>query len=180
MSRIGKKPVALPPKVSVTVDGRSVRVKGPLGTLSRDLPAFTELEMADQEITVKRLAESRHARANHGLARSLIQNMVTGVSSGYKRVLVIEGVGYRAEESGGGLTLNVGYSQPVPFVLPEGIRAELADRGARITLSGIDKELLGRISAKIRAVRPPEPYKGKGIRYEGERIRRKVGKAGVG
>jgi large subunit ribosomal protein L6 len=172
--------VDLPKGVTVNLKGSHVEVKGPLGTLARDMPGHVELKQVDGKIAVDRLDESRQARANHGLARSLVQNMVIGVSAGYTRVLVIEGVGYRAEAEGQKLTFNVGYSNPVPFELPKGISAELTDRGAKITLKGINKEEIGQICAQIRAIRPPEPYKGKGIRFEGERIRRKVGKAGVG
>ena len=128
----------------------------------------------------KRRSEDRQARSTHGLVRSLLQNMVTGVSEGYTRVMLIEGVGYRAELEGKDLVFNVGYSNPVRYPLPEGIQVELADRGAKLTFTGIDKELIGQVCAQVRAIRPPEPYKGKGIRLADERIRRKVGKAGVG
>lgn len=180
MSRIGKMRVELPKGVTANLKGAHVEIKGPLGTLSRDLPRLVEIKQEDGKLAVDRLDESREARAFHGLARSLVQNMVIGVSAGYTRVLVIEGVGYRAEAEGQKLTFNVGYSNPVPFELPKGISVELADRGAKITLKGIDKEVIGQVCAQIRAIRPPEPYKGKGIRFEGERVRRKVGKAGVG
>jgi len=180
VSRIGKKPVALPKGVTVAVDGRRVEVKGPKGTLARELPSLVDLQIAASEVEVKRQDESRQARANHGLARSLLQNLVTGVSEGYTRVMLIEGVGYRAEPEGNKLLFNVGYSKPVPFELPEGIKVEIADRGAKLTFTGIDKEQIGQMCAKIRAIRPPEPYKGKGIRLSTEKIRRKVGKAGVG
>lgn len=179
MSRIGKMPVPLPKGVTATLKGSHVEIKGPLGILSRDLPNLVELKQADGNLAVNRLDESRQARANHGLARSLVQNMVIGVSTGYTKVLVIEGVGYRAESEGQKLTFNVGYSDPKPYTLPKGVSVELADRGAKITLKGIDKEVLGQVCAQIRAIRPPEPYKGKGIRLQGERVRRKVGKAGV-
>ena len=180
MSRIGKMHVELPKGVTISLKDRRIEVKGPKGTLSRDLPQHIEIEVADSNLSVKRTDETRQARANHGLARSLVQNMVTGVSTGYTRILLIEGVGYRAEMKDDGLVFNVGYSNPVPFGLPKGIAVELADRGAKLTLTGIDKEVIGEVCAKIRAIRPPEPYKGKGIRLDGERIRRKVGKAGVG
>lgn len=179
MSRIGKMHVDLPKGVSATLKGSHVEVKGPLGTLSRDLPGHVELKQADGKLAVERLDESRQARANHGLARSLVQNMVVGVSTGYTRVLVIEGVGYRAEAEGQRLTFNVGFSDPKFYELPKGISVELADRGAKLTLKGIDKEVIGQVCAQIRAIRPPEPYKGKGIRLQDERVRRKVGKAGV-
>ena len=179
MSRIGKKPVTLPKGVTVTVDGRLVEVKGPKGSLNRELPTLVSLQIASSEVEVKRQDESRQARANHGLARSLLQNLVTGVSEGYTRVMLIEGVGYRAEPEGNKLLFNVGYSKPVPFELPEGIKVEIADRGAKLTFTGIDKEQIGQMCAQIRAIRPPEPYKGKGIKYSDERIRRKVGKTGA-
>lgn len=179
MSRIGKMHVDLPKGVTATLKGNHVEVKGPLGTLSRDLPSHIVIKQVDGKLAVDRLDETRQARANHGLARSLVQNMVIGVSTGYTRVLVIEGVGYRAEAEGQKLTFNVGHSNPKPYVLPKGISVELADRGAKITLKGIDKEEIGQVCAQIRAIRPPEPYKGKGIRMQGERVRRKVGKAGV-
>ncbi len=179
MSRIGKMPVELPKGVSANLEGTHVKIKGPLGTLACHLPGLVEIQQGDGVLEVRRLDESRQARANHGLARSLVQNMVTGVSVGYTRVMLIEGVGYRAEAEGQQLSFSVGYSNPVKYELPEGITVELADRGAKLTLKGIDKEQIGQVCAQIRAIRPPEPYKGKGIRLEGERVRRKVGKAGV-
>lgn len=180
MSRIGKMPVTLPKGVTVTLEGRRVDVKGPKGTLSREMPALVEMDLQDGLVSIRRQDESRQARANHGLARSLLQSLVTGVFEGYTRVMIIEGVGYRAEADGNRMTFNVGYSKPVPFVLPDGIQVELGDRGAKLTFSGIDKELIGHLCAKVRAIRPPEPYKGKGIRLATEKIRRKVGKAGAG
>ncbi|MFC1482305.1 50S ribosomal protein L6 [Myxococcota bacterium] len=180
MSRIGKKPVEIPKGVSVSLQGARIEVKGPLGALARELPDLVTVEKGEGTVIFTRVDGTRQARANHGLARSLVQNMVIGVSKGYTRVLVIEGVGYRAESEGNVLTFNVGYSKPVRYELPSGIKAELTERGARIALTGIDKETIGRASAQIRAIRPPEPYKGKGIRRLGEHIRRKVGKAGVG
>lgn len=179
MSRIGKMHVELPKGVTVNLQGTHLEVKGPLGALARDMPKFIELKVDGGNVAVQRSDETRQARANHGLARSLVQNMVIGVSTGYTRILVIEGVGYRAEAEGSVLTFNVGYSKPVRYELPRGISVELADRGAKITLKGIDKEVIGQTCAQIRAIRPPEPYKGKGIRLADERVRRKVGKAGV-
>jgi large subunit ribosomal protein L6 len=180
VSRIGKKPVDLPKGVSVTVKDGVLQVKGPLGMLSRPLPALVSIEVEVGHLNVNRQDESRQARSNHGLLRSLVQNMVVGVSTGYTRILVIEGIGYRAEDTGQGrLSFNVGFSQPKIFQLPSGIKVEFAEKGARLTLTGIDKELLGQVCAKIRAIRPPEPYKGKGIRISTERIRRKAGKAGA-
>lgn len=180
MSRIGKMPVVLPKGVQVSVRGSRVEVKGPKGSLARDLPSLVTVEVGDGQVVCKRQGDDRDARSRHGLVRSLLQNMVTGVTEGYTQVMLIEGVGYRAEEDGRQLVFNVGYSNPVRFDLPEGIQVELADRGAKLTLKAIDKELIGQACAKIRAIRPPEPYKGKGIRLAGERVRRKVGKAGVG
>ena len=179
MSRIGKQPVTLPKGVQVKVDGLRVEVKGPKGTLAREMPGLVSMKVEGSEVVLVRDDESRQARANHGLVRSLLQNMVTGVATGYTRVMVIEGVGYRAELEGDTLIFNVGFSNPKPFKMPKGIAVELADRGARLTFTGIDKELIGQMCAKIRAIRPPEPYKGKGIRLIDEHIRRKVGKAGV-
>ena len=179
MSRIGKQPVTLPKGVQVKVNGQSIEVKGPKGVLSRDMPDLVTMSVEKEAVVCERTSESRQARANHGLVRSLLQNMVTGVSEGYTRVMVIEGVGYRAELDGSTLIFNVGYSNPKPFELPKGIKVELADRGAKLTFTGIDKELIGQVCAKVRAIRPPEPYKGKGIRLIDEHVRRKVGKAGV-
>lgn len=180
MSRIGKKPVDLPQGVTVTVKAGHLVVKGPKGTLERDLPTLVALETKGPVVELTRADESRQARSNHGLARSLLHNMVVGVSAGYTKVLQIEGVGYRAEAlDARHLNFNVGYSKPVPFELPEGVKVELADKGAKLTLTGIDNELMGQVCAKIRAIRPPEPYKGKGIRLSTETIRRKTGKAGA-
>lgn len=179
MSRIGKKPVALPKGVTIDISGGRVEVKGPKGTLARKLPALVDLHVEGSMVSFVRQDESRQARASHGLARSLVMNLVVGVSEGYTRVMVIEGVGYRAEPEGRKLLFNVGYSKPVPFELPEGIKVEIGDRGARLTFTGIDKDQLGLMCAKIRAIRPPEPYKGKGIRLVTEKVRRKVGKAGT-
>jgi large subunit ribosomal protein L6 len=179
VSRIGKLPVKLPQGVQVTQQGQQMHVKGPKGTLTQGIPSLVRLEIGSQEVVCTREIESRQARANHGLVRSLLQNMVVGVSEGYTRVMVIEGVGYRAELEGRNLVFNVGYSQPVTFALPDGVDVELAERGAKLTFTAIDKELIGHVCAKVRGIRPPEPYKGKGIRLADEYIRRKVGKAGV-
>jgi large subunit ribosomal protein L6 len=169
----------LPKGVTVALNGRQVEVKGPKGTLCREMPALVDMRVDGTSVTFTRQDESRQARASHGLARSLLKNLVIGVSEGYTRVMVIEGVGYRAEPEGKKLMFNVGYSKPVPFELPEGIKVEIGDRGAKLTFTGIDKDQLGQMCAKIRAIRPPEPYKGKGIRLVTEKIRRKVGKAGT-
>ena len=177
MSRIGKRPITVPSKVTVTIDGSHVAVKGPKGELSRVLPSAVTVEQEGDTILVKRRDESRVARQLHGLSRTLVANMVEGVSQGFVRRLEIQGVGYRAQVQGRSLTLNVGYSHPVQIDPPTGI--QLAVEGnTNVVVSGFDKEIVGNIAAQIRAVRPPEPYKGKGIRYAGEVVRRKAGKAG--
>ena len=178
MSRIGKLPVPIPQGVSVTINKNSVVVKGPKGELSRDFPPEIELKQEDGRIVVNRHSDHRTHRAKHGLVRALLNNMVVGVSSGFKRELYIEGVGYRAGLKGKNLELSVGYSHPVVFEPPAGIRFEVDKSGREVAVVGIDKELVGEIAARIRRTRPPEPYKGKGIRYVGERVRRKAGKAG--
>ncbi|KAM3096519.1 50S ribosomal protein L6 [Phormidesmis sp. 146-12] len=177
MSRIGKRLIDIPAKVTVTIDGQHVAVKGPKGELSRVLPPEVIVEQEGTTVEVKRRDESRAARQRHGLCRTLVANMVEGVSTGFQRRLEIQGVGYRAQVQGRNLILNVGYSKPVDIPPPDGI--QLAVEGnTNVIVSGIDKEIVGNTAAKIRAVRPPEPYKGKGIRYAGEAVRRKVGKSG--
>ncbi|MBD1869101.1 50S ribosomal protein L6 [Oculatella sp. FACHB-28] len=177
MSRIGKRPIPLPAKVTVTIAGQQVAVKGPKGELSRILPAEVEVSQEGETLLVKRRNDSRVARQRHGLSRTLVANMVEGVSQGFQRRLEIQGVGYRAQVQGRNLTLNVGYSNPVQIAPPEGIQLAV-ENNTNVLISGIDKEIVGNIAAQIRAVRPPEPYKGKGIRYAGEMVRRKAGKAG--
>lgn len=177
MSRIGKRPIAIPAKVQVTLDGSQVTVKGPKGELSRELPLAVTIEQEGDTLIVKRKDDSRTARQMHGLARTLVANMVDGVSQGFQRRLEIQGVGYRAAVQGRNLTLNVGYSHPVQIEPPEGIQLAV-ENNTNVIVSGFDKELVGNTAAKIRDVRPPEPYKGKGIRYSGEFVRRKAGKAG--
>lgn len=177
MSRIGKKPIPIPSGVDINLVDGILTVKGPKGKLAREIHPKVSVNVGKEEIVVSRGDESRDTRALHGLSRMLIANMVTGVSSGFEKTLEIVGVGYRAELQGNTAILNVGYSQPVNFELPQGIEAKI-DK-TKITLSGIDKELLGMTAAKIRAIRKPEPYKGKGIRYADEVIRRKAGKTGV-
>ncbi len=177
MSRIGKKPIPIPDKVTVTIDGRTIAVKGSKGELKRTLPEGVTLKQEDGQILVERINESRMARERHGLCRTLVANMVEGVSKGYERKLEIQGVGYRAAVQGPNLNLNMGYSHPVLIEPPAGI-AFVVEGNTNVTVSGIDKELVGNTAAKVRAVRPPEPYKGKGIRYQGEKVRRKVGKTG--
>jgi large subunit ribosomal protein L6 len=178
MSRIGKLPIPIPQGVTVTIKKNSVVVKGPKGELSRDFPPEIELKQEDSQVVVTRHSDHRTHRAKHGLVRALLNNMVVGVSAGFKRELHIEGVGYRAGLQNKNLELNVGYSHPVVFEPPEGISFEVDKSGRELTVLGIDKELVGEIAARIRRTRPPEPYKGKGIRYVGERVRRKAGKAG--
>ncbi len=177
MSRIGKRPIPVPAKVTVTLDGQSVTVKGPKGELSRVLPPEAIIAQEGDTITVQRKDESRRSRERHGLCRTLIANMVEGVSNGFERRLEIKGVGYRAQVKGRNLILNVGYSNPVEIQPPEGITLAV-ENNTNVIVSGTNKEVVGNIAARIRAVRPPEPYKGKGIRYAGEHVRQKAGKAG--
>ena len=177
MSRIGKRPIPVPPKVTVTINGQHVAVKGPKGELSRTLPPEVEVVQEGDTVLVNRRNESRPARQRHGLCRTLIANMVEGVSQGFQKRLEIQGVGYRAQVQGRNLVLNVGYSNPVQIEPPDGIQVAV-ENNTNVIVSGIDKEIVGNTTARIRAVRPPEPYKGKGIRYAGEVVRRKAGKAG--
>jgi len=177
MSRIGKLPIAIPQKVDVTFDGRTVSVKGPQGELSRRLPTRVAASIEDGKIVVTREGEDRQSRANHGLARSLVANMVEGVSKGFERLLEINGVGYRVAEQGKYLRFDLGYSHPIYFELPQGVTVEIK-RNVALTLKGRDKEVVGEAAATIRAFRKPEPYKGKGIKYAEEVIVRKVGKSG--
>ncbi|MBM4388602.1 MAG: 50S ribosomal protein L6 [Deltaproteobacteria bacterium] len=177
MSRIGKKEIKIPDKVKVEFDKSIVRVKGPLGSIERKLAGST-LEIAGSAVKVVPDQRQPNWKALYGLNRTLVNNMVTGVTAGFKKLLEINGTGYKAEAKGSSLVLFVGYSKPVDFPLPDGIKAEV-EKNVKITLSGISKELLGDTAAKIRAVRPPEPYKGKGIKYADEVIKKKVGKAGT-
>ncbi|MGI8942379.1 MAG: 50S ribosomal protein L6 [Actinomycetota bacterium] len=176
MSRIGQAPIPVPDGVGVSVIGRNVTVNGPRGELQRSLPEKIEVEQADGELVVKRSTEQREVRALHGLIRSLLNNMVIGVTEGFEKRLEISGVGYRASKQGSDLEVLVGFSHPVRKPAPDGVEFEVPTP-TRITVKGIDKELVGQVAAEIRAIRKPEPYKAKGIRYEGERIRRKAGKA---
>ncbi len=178
MSRIGRMPVTVPQGVSVDIKKTTVRVKGPKGELLRTFDPDMKIKLEDSQIVVQRPTDHRRHRALHGLTRALLNNMVLGVSDGFVRRLQIEGVGYRAESQGKNLVLNVGYSHPVIIEPPAGITFEVEKGYRTISVSGIDKELVGEMAARIRRVRPPEPYKGKGIRYEGEYVRRKAGKAG--
>ncbi len=177
MSRIGRLPINIPQGVEVIVDGHRVTVKGPLGTLTREFHPRVRIIKEDNVIRVERLSDDRFDKALHGLTRTLINNMIIGVTQGYSKILDIIGVGYRAEVKGDKLILNVGFSHPVEYKIPEGIKIE-CPIATRIVVGGIDKEKVGQVAAEIRAVRPPEPYKGKGIRYVGEEVRRKAGKAG--
>jgi large subunit ribosomal protein L6 len=171
-------PIPLPSGVSVKLEGTSVEVAGPRGKMARDFHPNMAIELEDNVLTVKRPNDNRENRALHGLTRALLANMVTGVSEGFTRRLVIEGVGYRAEQAGKDLTLLVGYSHTVPVVAPEGITLAIESGGRVITVTGSDKQVVGEVASKIRATRPPEPYLGKGIRYAEEVVRRKAGKAG--
>lgn len=177
MSRIGKQPVAIPQGVEVKLDGRQITVKGKGGQLQWAYPDGVSVTVAEGQAQVSRDNDSKRIRALHGLTRSLLQNMVTGVVEGYKKELELVGVGYRAQAKGNKLVLSVGYSHPVEFELPEGIKAEVDKKQTAITLSGIDKQKLGQAAADIRAIRKPDAYKGKGVRYAGERIKLKAGKA---
>jgi large subunit ribosomal protein L6 len=177
MSRIGKRPIPIPNKVTVEIQGRQVSVKGPKGELSRVLPLGVQVEQQENLILVQRSDDSRLAHERHGLCRTLVANMVEGVSQGYVRRLEIQGVGYRAQVQGVKLVLSLGYSHPVEMDPPNGIQFQV-ENNTNVIVSGIDKELVGNTAAKIRDARPPEPYKGKGVRYAGEQVRRKVGKTG--
>jgi large subunit ribosomal protein L6 len=178
MSRIGKMPVALPPKVEIERKAQKLTVKGPKGTLALDVHPDIAVEVSKTEITVARPSDHRRHRALHGMTRSLIQNMVTGVTSGFEKGLEIVGVGYRANLQGPSLTLNIGFSHPVEFAVPKDVALEVKDQRV-ITVKGIDKQRVGQVAAIIRSFKPPEPYKGTGIRYVGEHIVRKEGKSGA-
>jgi large subunit ribosomal protein L6 len=175
MSRIGKQPIRIPQGVKVQVEGLTVRAEGPKGKLAQPVPAGLTPRVADGTIVIERQGEDRRVRALHGLARALVANMVAGVKDGFERKLEIVGIGYRAQMQGKSIQLALGYSHPVLFPLPDGVTAEI-DKQTAITLRGADKAVLGQTAAKLRALREPDPYKGKGIRYAGEVVRRKVGK----
>jgi large subunit ribosomal protein L6 len=178
MSRIGKAPITVPSGVDVAVDGRRISVKGPKGTLEREIPGTIEIERDGDTLTVTRPDDENRTRAMHGLTRSLVNNMVIGVTDGFTKTLEIHGVGYRAEAKGPrSLRLNLGFSHPVDVDAPEGITFEVPQQ-TQIVVAGIDKEVVGQVAADIRSIRKPEPYKGKGVRYAGERVLRKAGKAG--
>jgi large subunit ribosomal protein L6 len=177
MSRIGRMPVVIPSGVDVSIDGRQVRVKGPKGELSMEVTAPIEVHKEDGVVTVTRPSDEGEIRALHGLSRSLIANMVTGVTEGYRKTMEIVGVGYRVQARGSDLEFALGYSHPVPVHAPAGITFRV-ETPTRFVVEGIDKQQVGEVAANIRKLRKPDPYKGKGVRYQGEQIRRKVGKAG--
>jgi len=175
VSRIGKKIIEIPKDVTVTIDGSIVKIKGPKGELQREIHPNMKLELKDSNLEVKRPDDQKTNKALHGLTRALVQNMVVGVTSGYKKILDIVGVGYRVELKGANLLLNMGYSHPIYFMPPAEIKIETPTQ-TQIVISGIDKQLVGQVAAKLRSIRKPEPYKGKGIKYSGEHILRKAGK----
>jgi large subunit ribosomal protein L6 len=178
MSRIGKKPIALPAGVSYAVEGNTVVVKGPKGSVSNHLPAGVELATEDGHLIVKR--ESDNKAAVHGLARALLNNAVTGVTTGWTRELEIVGIGYKAELKGKGIVVfSLGFSHPIEYPLPTGVEVAIDPKQTKLTLSGIDRQKLGQVAAEMRALRPPDPYKQKGVRYAGERLKKKVGKTGA-
>ena len=178
MSRVGRLPISVPNGVTVSIGDGSVCVKGSRGESEIAIPESLSVEQADDKVVVKRAGDSRQERSLHGLVRVLIANAVTGVSEGFTRVLEISGVGFRAELKGDTILFNLGFSHPILFQLPEGVKAKI-DKQTLITLDGPDRQILGQTAAQIRELRPPEPYKGKGIKYAEERIRRKAGKAGA-
>ncbi|HEU5358242.1 MAG TPA: 50S ribosomal protein L6 [Gemmatimonadales bacterium] len=178
MSRIGKKPVVLPKGVTATVNGARVAIKGPKGELARTVHADMTVAIAGDHLTVSRPSDEKRHKALHGLTRALLQNMVDGVHTGFAKTLELQGVGYKAEPKPYGVNLVVGFSHQVPFHAPKGIKLTV-DNNTVLKVEGPDKELVGQVAAEIRAVRPPEPYKGKGIRYQGEQVRRKAGKTGA-
>lgn len=178
MSRVGKLPVDLPQGVTVKVDGSVVRVEGQKGSLEQSIRPEVTVEVLDKQVVVGRVDDSKPAKSFHGLYRKLISNMVTGVSEGFSKTLVINGVGYRVEVKGQNLLFNLGYSNPIEYPLEDGLSAAVEGNN-RLTISGINREKVGQTCAEIRSLRPPEPYKGKGVRYENEHVRRKIGKAGI-
>jgi len=175
MSRIGKRPVPLPKGVTASIDGRTVTVKGPKGEISRTVHSELSVALEEQAVAVKRPSDEPRHKALHGLTRTLVANMVEGVTKGFSKSLEIQGVGYKAEVKPFGVQLVVGYSHPVPYHAPKGIKISV-DNNTQVKVEGVDKELVGQVAAELRSVRPPEPYKGKGIRYVGEQVRRKAGK----
>jgi large subunit ribosomal protein L6 len=178
MSRVGKKPIEIPKNVTINLEGSTCIIKGPLGTLEHKIPRGVIVSNQDGQLVVSRQSDEKLDRSLHGLTRTLISNIIVGVTKGFSKELEIEGIGYRAKVEGRVLNLTVGYSHPVNYPMPEGITIEVKDQ-TKIQVKGIDKQLVGQVAAEIRGIKKPEPYKGKGIRYEGEHIRRKVGKAGA-
>jgi large subunit ribosomal protein L6 len=178
MSRVGKKPIAIPSGVTVNLGDGQIQVKGPKGELSCELPGGIQARLENDELAFDRPDDSKVARANHGLARALANNMVVGVSGGFVKRLEIEGVGYRADVKGKVLNLLLGFSHPVEMAIPEGLKVAV-DQNTKVSIEGADRQAVGQFAADVRALRPPEPYKGKGVRYNDEHIRRKVGKAGA-
>jgi large subunit ribosomal protein L6 len=178
MSRVGEKPIIIPEGVKVRIEGNIFTVEGPKGKLTRKIPSEIKVEIKDKEIIIKRFSSEKSHKSLHGLSRSLFANMIKGVSKGFQKSLEIIGVGYKANLKGDRLVLSLGFAHPVEFPIPEGIEMKV-EKGTQITISGANKGLVGEIAANLRALKPPEPYKGKGIRYKGEYIKRKVGKAAV-
>ncbi|HPL63944.1 MAG: 50S ribosomal protein L6 [Syntrophales bacterium] len=176
MSRIGKKPIVIPKGVKVQQNGNEVKAEGPKGSLSLKLPVDISMAVSEGQVVLSRRDDERRAKSLHGLTRTLVNNMITGVSAGFQKTLEISGVGYRAELAGDLLKFFVGYSRPVEYRVPKGISIKV-EKQVTLVVSGIDKQFVGSVAAELRAIRKPEPYKGKGIRYQGERIRRKVGKS---
>lgn len=177
MSRIGKLPVAIPSGVQIELEGTTVKVKGPKGTMQYTYSELVEVKKENEQLIVTRSSDAKQVRALHGTTRALIQNMVTGVSTGFQKVLQIEGVGYRAEKTGSDVTVYVGFSHPVVVTPPEGISFDVDEKAKTITINGYDRQVVGQVAAEIRKLRPPEPYKGKGIRYIDEHVRRLPGKS---
>ncbi len=180
MSRIGKQPIPVPAGVDVRVDGAAVTVKGPKGQLARTFSPDMAIERVDGQLQVTRPSDEQHHRALHGLTRALLANMVTGVTEGFQRTLELVGTGYRAEQEGAAVVLSLGFSHPIRVQVPPGLACAIEDRGKRLIVSGCDKEQVGQFAVDIRRMRPPEPYKGKGVRYLGEYVRLKQGKTGKG
>lgn len=178
MSRIGKKPIEIPKGVEVSVGERMIKVNGPKGELTWNYPDSINASLSDGKIIIERTGNSRLDKSLHGLVRSIISNMVTGVLQGYQKVLEIVGIGYKAQVKGNKIVLTLGYSHPIEFPLPEGIKASVDAKQIIITLTGADKQQLGQVAANIRSLRPPDPYKGKGVKYSGEYIKLKAGKTG--
>jgi large subunit ribosomal protein L6 len=178
MSRIGRRPIAVPGGVTVECRGRQVSVKGPKGTLAEELPEVVQVQVEGGQVRFQRKGEEKFAKAAHGLARAMVANMVTGVTEGFARELEIHGVGYRAEVAGRTLRLTLGFSHPVEMEIPQGLQVSVKEN-TRVRIEGVDRHRVGQFAADVRGLRPPEPYKGKGIRYTDERVRRKVGKAGA-